>query len=212
MENITPIDHEALRQALMETAGIRLSPDDPVFALLVLNQIVLDAYADTVNKRLEDGSGKVNVQVGQLLDAAQKLQTAISSAVANAEHQVALAAEREVTSVRASARAGAKVGVEEGAGEAIYALRGQITGLAMQIDGYEAAMKEREGQRNSFFARPLGIFLLTFCAAIVGGVTTLQLNYFVKDPVVSAVRNSLGTLEFNRDLAQPQHPTGTRSR
>lgn len=180
------MDREKLRIALLEKTGIRIDTDDPVFAIVALNQLVLDEYTAQVVEALDGKTGKLNVLVGQLLDAAEKVKSNLNGSMEAAKYQIGRAGEDEIGKLRRR--------LHETVTEVMTDTTAQNVGLLA------SAREELEQAKRALKSSDSGVFWPTVAATLVGAVLAgalalLGWGYMQKTGVLANVETDRATAE-----------------
>lgn len=210
------MDTRKLQQLLFEETGQRIDCNDPVFAVVALNQLVLSEKATELVGELESASGKVNMQIGQLLAASKelnaahneleaKLSAAIKQSRAEAIAQVnasaASAVERVTADVYQSAHRAAAAAAANAVGEQMQQLlagleqaRQNLTSAATAATG-----KQTRGAFIAFFAAVAGVLLAPVAQNGIAAAVEFATGQKMQSEAIPAL-----TAEQSRLIAQAE--------
>jgi len=138
-----------------------------------------------IEQTTDNAIGRINVQIGQLIEAAQQVQNKLDAAVKSAAHQVARVGQEEVINL--------KVAVREGAKEAAISAMGDATKEAVKVlakarvDLEEAAIQMRQ-------VKPDSGFIKVFAATALGGAIAVFLGISIWVLSEKTIMVALGNL------------------
>ena len=91
-ELVAAMDQQKLRTLVFEKTGVKIDVDDPVFALVALNEAVLEEAVERQVRLLDEASGVLAGQVGALAGKPAGAPVAAASALAGDKRIITIAA------------------------------------------------------------------------------------------------------------------------
>lgn len=145
----------------------------------------LASLKGVIEQTTDNATGRINVQIGQLIEAAQQVQNKLDAAVKSAAHQVARAGQEEVINL--------KVAVREGAKEAAISAIGDATKEAVKVLS-KARVELEDAAIQMRQVKPDSGFIKMFIATAFGGAIAVVIGIAIWSLTEQSIMVAIGRI------------------